>query len=74
MEFSSGVLDAETPVDAGLSLISLQFQGVYFPAEGCLVRETLPEATAGEDTELDLRHPFGKLRTGFSQLPCLGVQ
>ena len=56
MEFSSGVLDAETPVDAGLSLISLQFQGVYFPAEGCLVRETLPEATAGEDTELDLRH------------------
>ena len=73
MEFSSGVLDAETPVDAGLSLISLQFQGVDFPAEGCLVRETLPEATAGEDAELDLRHPFGKLRTGFSQLPCLGV-
>ena len=33
----------------------------------------LPEATAGEDAELDLRHPFGKLRKGFSQLPCLGV-
>ena len=46
MEFLSGVLDAEAPVDADLSLVSLQFQGVDFRAEGCLVRETLPEATA----------------------------
>ena len=73
MEFGSGVLDAEAPVDAGLSFVSLQFQGVDLPAEGFLVREALLEATAGEDAELDLRHPFGRLRTGFSQLPCLGV-
>ena len=56
MEFGSGVLDAETPVYAGLSLVPLLFQGVDLPAEGFLVRETLPEATAGEDAELDLRH------------------
>ena len=56
MEFGSGILDAEAPVDAGLSFVSLQFQGVDLPAEGFLVRETLPEATAGEDAELDLRH------------------
>ena len=72
MEFLSGVLDAEAPVDADLSLVSLQFQGVDFRVEGCLVRETLPEATAGEDAELNLRHPFDQLRTGFSRLPCLG--
>ena len=47
MEFGSGILDAEAPVDAGLSFVSLQFQGVDLPAEGFLVRETLPEATAG---------------------------
>ena len=38
MEFRSGVLDAEAPVDAGLSFVSFQFQGVNFPAEGWLVR------------------------------------
>ena len=64
----------KTPVDAGLSLVSLLLQGLDLPAERFLVRETLPEAAAGEDAELDLRHPFGKLRTGFSQLPSLGVQ
>ena len=56
MEFGSGILDAEAPVDVGLSLVSPQFQGVDLPAEGFLVRETLPEATAGEDAELNLRH------------------
>ena len=74
MEFGSGVQYAEAPVDAGLSLVSLLLQGLDLPAERFLVRETLPEAAAGEDAELDLRHPFGKLRTGFSQLPSLGVQ
>ena len=56
MEFGSGVLDAESPVDAGLSLVSLLFQSLDLPAEGFLVGETLLEATAGEDAELDLRH------------------
>ena len=73
MEFGSGVLDAEAPVDAGLSFVSLYFQSVDLLAEGFLIRQTLPEATAGENAELDFRHPFGKFRTGLSQLPCLGV-
>ena len=42
MEFGSGVLDAEAPVDAGLSFVPLQFQGADLPAEGFLVWETLP--------------------------------
>ena len=73
MEFGSGVLYAEEPVDLSLRLVPLPFQGPDLPAEGFLIGETLPEATARKDTELDLRHPFGKLRTGFNQLPCLGV-
>ena len=38
-----------------LSLVSFQFQGLDLPAERFLVGETLPEATAGDNTELDLR-------------------
>lgn len=33
MEFASGVLHAEAPVDASLSLVALQFQGADLPAE-----------------------------------------
>ena len=57
MEFGSGLLDAKSPVDAGLSLVSLLFQGQDLPAEGFLVGETLPQAVDREKTaELDLRH------------------
>ena len=73
MEFGPGVLDAEAPVDFGLSPVPLLFQDVNLRAERFLVGEALFETAAGYDAELDLRHPFGKLRTGFSQLPCLGV-
>jgi len=33
LEFGSGVLDAKTPADLGLSLISLQFLGMDLAAE-----------------------------------------
>ena len=56
MEFGSGVLDAEAPVDAGLSFVALHFEGLNLSAESLLVGETSAEATAGEDAELDLRH------------------
>ena len=56
MEFGSGVLDAEAPVDPGLSLVPLLLQGLDLPAERILAGETLLEVTAGEDAELDLRH------------------
>ena len=38
IEFGSGVLYAEAPVDAGLCLVSLQFQGANPPAEGFWVQ------------------------------------
>ena len=56
MEFGGGIEDAKAPVDAGFSLVPLQFQGMDLSAERFLVWETLSEATAREDAELDLRH------------------
>ncbi len=56
MEFGSGVLDAEAPSEAGLSLVSLQLQSANPPAERIPVRDPLPETIAGEDAEFDLRH------------------
>ena len=73
MEFGPGVLGGEAPVDDRLGLIAFLLQGMYLPAETDLVRVPLPETAAGYDAKLDLFYPFGKLRTGFSQLPCLGV-
>ena len=70
MESGPGVPDAEAPVDHGLCVVSLLFQRVDLPAEGLLVRVPLPESSAGEDAEFDLRLPSVKLRTGFSQLPA----
>ena len=49
------------------------YQGLDFPPESLLVGDPLPQAGAGPHAELDFRHPFDKLRTGFNQLPCLGV-
>ena len=48
MELGPGVLDTEVPVDSGLSLVSLLFQGVNLPAEGLLVGDALFEAAAGK--------------------------
>ena len=73
MEFRTGILGVEPPVDGGSGSIAFLLQGLDFPAKGRLVGDPPPEAGASQDTKLDLRHPFGKLRTGFSQLPCLGV-
>ena len=49
------------------------YQGLDFLPESFLVGDPLPQAGAGQHAELDFRHPFDKLRTGFNQLPCLGV-
>ena len=74
MELPPGVLGSKPPVDGGLGGIALPLQGLDFPAEGGLGGDTLPEAGAGQHAKLGLRHPFGRLRTGLSQLPCLGVK
>ena len=54
MEFGSGVLGVEPPVDGGSGGVALPHQGLDFPAEGILVGETPPEAGAGQYAELDL--------------------
>ena len=73
MEFPAGVLGSKPPVDGGLGGVALPLQGLDLLAEGGLGGNTLTEAGARQHAKLDLRHPFGKLRTGFSQLPCFGV-
>ena len=65
------VLNRQLTVDP--RLVSLLHRGPDFPLERFRVREPLPQAGAGQHAELDFRHPFGKLRTGFNQLPCFGV-
>ena len=56
MEFGSGVLCVEPPVDGGLGGVSLRDQGLDFPSEGLLSGEPLPEAGTGQYAELDFRH------------------
>ena len=73
MEFGAGIGDVEAPVDAGLSFVPLQFQGVDFPAKGSFVWETLFQTAAGEDAEFDFRPGPTPGQAMLSQLPCLGV-
>ena len=73
MKFGSGILGVEPPVDDGLGGVPFPYQGLDFPPKSLLVKDPLPQAGAGQHAELDFRHPFDKLRTGFNQLPCLGV-
>ena len=56
MEFPSGILGGEAPLDDGAGLIAFSLQGLDFPAEGFLVARPLPETVAGENAELDFRH------------------
>ena len=73
MKFGSCVPGVEPPVDDGLGGVAFPYQGLDFPPKSLLVRDPLPQAGARQHAELDFRHPFDKLRTGFNQLPCLGV-
>lgn len=73
MEFGAGVLGSEPPTDGGLSCIAFLLQGCDFLAEGCLVGDAFLEIAANQDAKLDFCHPFSKLWTGLSQMPCFGV-
>lgn len=63
----------EAPVYDFLSLVALMFQGRYLPSQSLFITDSTLQTLLAEDTQLYLRHPFGWLRTGFSQLPCFGV-
>ena len=73
MEFQSSIWRVEAPTFGSSGGISLPLQRLNVSVKGRLVGDTLPQAGPRQDTELDLRHPFGKLSTRLSQLPCLGV-
>ena len=73
MQFGSGVQGAEPPVDGGLCRIAPGLIGVDGSLQSGSIGITPLETGPGQHAELNLRHPFGKLRTGLSQLACLGV-
>ena len=56
MQFGSGVLGVEAPVDGGSGVVALHDQSVYFPPQGLLAGEPLLQTGAGQYAELDLRH------------------
>ena len=56
MEFGSGVLGGETPVDDRVGLVTFLLHGENVLAEIVLVRVPLSQAAAGYDAELYLRH------------------
>ena len=56
MEFGSGVLGVEPPVDGGSGDVSLRDEGLDLPPEGGFVGDALLEAAARQDAELYLRH------------------
>ena len=73
MQFGSGILSAEPPVDGDARCVALGLVGRDLALQGVRVGITPLETGPGQHAELNLRHPFGKLRTGLSQLACLGV-
>ena len=73
MQFGSGILSAEPPVDGDARCVALGFVGRDLALQGVRVGVSPLETSAAQCAEFDLRHPFGKLRTGFNQLACLGV-
>lgn len=56
MEFGSGIVSTEPPIDICLGVIAFPLQGFDLPAEGYLVGDTLFETAASQDAKLDLRH------------------
>ena len=73
VEFGSGVVGAEPPVDGDARCVALALVGGDLALQCVRVGISPLEAGAAQRAERDLCHPFGKLRTGLSQLACLGV-
>ena len=69
LEFTAGVLGGEPPVDDGASLVALAFERGDLPSQQRFTADPAVQTLSAEDAQLDFGHPFGKLRTGFSQLP-----
>ena len=73
MQFGSGILSAEPPVDGDARCVAVGLVGRDLALQSVGVGVSPLETGAAQHAEFDFRHPFGKLRTGLSQLACLGV-
>ena len=73
MKFKTGIVSGKAPVDNGSRIIALGLKRPYLPSQLHFIRYSTPQAMLAEDAQLYLCHPFDKLRTGLSQLPCFGV-
>ncbi len=62
-------LSGEPPVDDGASIVALAFERGDLPSQQRFIADPAVQTRSAEDAQLDLGHPFGKLRTGFNQLP-----
>ena len=65
MQFGSGILGGEPPVDGGLCRIALGLIGGDGPSQSRMVGVASPQTGSGQYAELD--------SAMFSQLACLGV-
>ena len=73
VELDPCILGSKLPVDGGVGFIAAPLKGCHLAGECGVIGYPPIETLAAENVQLNLRHPFGKLRTGLSQLPCLGV-
>ena len=73
VEFDSSVYSGEAPPDGGPVLVALPLQGLDVLSQGLLIGDAAMQDAPPKYTEHDFCHPLRKLRTGFSQLPYLGV-
>ena len=72
-EFGAGISGGEPPDDNRLRLLALTCKSRYLTSQSLFIPDSTPQTLLAKDAQLYLRHPFGKLRTGFNQLPCYGV-
>ena len=69
LEFTAGVLSGEPPVYDGASIVALAFERRDLLPQQRFIADPAVQTLSAEDAQLDFGHPFGKLRTGFNQLP-----
>ena len=67
MQFGPGLLGGEPPVNGRSRHVAFFLVGTDGPSQGILIGVVSPETGPGQHAELDLCHPFDKLRTGLSQ-------
>ena len=73
LELTASILGGKPPVYGCLCRVALAFEGGNLSPQLRRISDAAVQTSPAEDAQLDLSHPFGKLRTGFSQLPWVGV-